>query len=404
MAKYLDDNGLLYFWQKIKTIFATQQDLSDLEETVQGIVSEGGEPNVIDTVKVNGSALTPDANKAVNITVGQGSANGTIAVNGSDVSVKGLGSAAYTASTAYDTSGAAAAVLGSSTDAATANTVYGAKAAAAAAQADADALETLVGSTSVSSQITSAVNALDSSITAETNKAIASVTITNGKISASTKVTIPTNNNQLTNGAGYQTASDVSAAIAESGGEANVIETVKVNGTAQTVTDKAVDITVPTAGTSTPVMDGTGAVGTSSNFARADHVHPKDTSKANLASPTFTGTPKAPTATAGTNTTQIATTAFVQTAVEAAQVGAAMFQGTVNANTDISGLSSYKKGYYWVVATAGTYVGETCEVGDMIFCIKDRGSSYAASDFSVVQNNLSLTAITNSEIDTIIAA
>jgi hypothetical protein len=39
------------------------------------------------------------------------------------------------------------------------------------------------------------------------------------------------------------------------------------------------------------------------------------TSKANLASPTFTGTPAAPTAAAGTNTTQIATTAFVGTAV-----------------------------------------------------------------------------------------
>ena len=37
--------------------------------------------------------------------------------------------------------------------------------------------------------------------------------------------------------------------------------------------------------------------------------------KANLASPTFTGTPLAPTAAAATNTTQIATTAFVQTAV-----------------------------------------------------------------------------------------
>jgi hypothetical protein len=37
--------------------------------------------------------------------------------------------------------------------------------------------------------------------------------------------------------------------------------------------------------------------------------------KAALSSPTFTGTPKAPTASAGTNTTQIATTAFVQTAV-----------------------------------------------------------------------------------------
>jgi hypothetical protein len=34
--------------------------------------------------------------------------------------------------------------------------------------------------------------------------------------------------------------------------------------------------------------------------------------KANLVSPTFTGTPSAPTAETGTNTTQIATTAFVQ--------------------------------------------------------------------------------------------
>lgn len=39
------------------------------------------------------------------------------------------------------------------------------------------------------------------------------------------------------------------------------------------------------------------------------------TSLAPLASPTFTGTPAAPTATFGTNTTQIATTAFVQSAV-----------------------------------------------------------------------------------------
>jgi len=40
--------------------------------------------------------------------------------------------------------------------------------------------------------------------------------------------------------------------------------------------------------------------------------------KANIASPEFTGTPKAPTATAGTNTTQIATTEFVTAAVAAA--------------------------------------------------------------------------------------
>ena len=37
--------------------------------------------------------------------------------------------------------------------------------------------------------------------------------------------------------------------------------------------------------------------------------------KANLASPALTGTPTAPTAAKGTNTTQIATTAFVQAAI-----------------------------------------------------------------------------------------
>ena len=44
-------------------------------------------------------------------------------------------------------------------------------------------------------------------------------------------------------------------------------------------------------------------------------------SKANTASPTFTGTPAAPTATVGSNTTQIATTAFVTSAITAQGLG-----------------------------------------------------------------------------------
>lgn len=59
-----------------------------------------------------------------------------------------------------------------------------------------------------------------------------------------------------------------------------------------------------------PIMDSIAAQGTSPRVSRQDHVHPSDTTKANLASPTFTGTPTAPTATVGTNTTQVATTAF----------------------------------------------------------------------------------------------
>ena len=36
---------------------------------------------------------------------------------------------------------------------------------------------------------------------------------------------------------------------------------------------------VPAASTTTPIMNGTGAVGSSSNYARADHVHPSDTTR-----------------------------------------------------------------------------------------------------------------------------
>jgi hypothetical protein len=78
------------------------------------------------------------------------------------------------------------------------------------------------------------------------------------------------------------------------------------------------------AGSATPLVNGTAAVGTSLRYARQDHVHPTDTTRAPLASPAFTGTPSLPTGTtgvtqtAGNNTTALATTAFVTAAVPAA--------------------------------------------------------------------------------------
>ncbi len=53
--QYLDDNGLLYYHNRLKQLFATK--------------AEAGDENTIETVKVNGSALTPDAQKAVNVAV-----------------------------------------------------------------------------------------------------------------------------------------------------------------------------------------------------------------------------------------------------------------------------------------------------------------------------------------------
>ena len=58
-------------------------------------------------------------------------------------------------------------------------------------------------------------------------------------------------------------------------------------------------------------MDGAQSVGVLNTVARGDHVHPTDTSRAPLASPSFTGTPAAPTPATGTRSTQLATTAFV---------------------------------------------------------------------------------------------
>jgi len=52
----------------------------------------------------------------------------------------------------------------------------------------------------------------------------------------------------------------------------------------------------------------------------------------NFASPTFTGTPVAPTAAAGTNTTQIATTAFVTTGLQAAYPVGSIYMSTVATN------------------------------------------------------------------------
>jgi hypothetical protein len=74
------------------------------------------------------------------------------------------------------------------------------------------------------------------------------------------------------------------------------------------------------AASTNPIMNGAVAIGTATTWARADHVHASDTSRAPLASPSLTGVPLAPTASPGTSTTQIATTAFVALAAAAAGV------------------------------------------------------------------------------------
>lgn len=73
-----------------------QQQIEALETRVDDIVEVGGEPNVLEGVKVNGVALAI-ANKIVDILIATGTGNGTLAVNGVDVAVKGLAALAYKA-------------------------------------------------------------------------------------------------------------------------------------------------------------------------------------------------------------------------------------------------------------------------------------------------------------------
>ena len=80
--------------------------------------------------------------------------------------------------------------------------------------------------------------------------------------------------------------------------------------------------------TTTPSMNGAAASGSLGTVSDAGHIHPTDTTRAPLASPAFTGTPTAPTATLGTNTTQLATTAFVAAAVPVVTTSTPLINGT----------------------------------------------------------------------------
>ena len=113
----------------------------------------------------------------------------------------------------------------------------------------------------------------------------------------------------------------------------------------------------------------------------------RDNTKAPLNSPQFTGEPTAPTPAADDDSTRIATTAFVQALMRVAEAMA--FKGTIGASgatvTELP--ATHKHGWTDIVATAGTYAGQTCEVGDMIICVTD-GSTAKDSDWTVIQSNL----------------
>lgn len=66
--KYLNNTGLSYYHNRIKTMFASQTDFDTLEDKVDDLIAEGGEPNVIETISVNGTNIPP-SNKNIALTI-----------------------------------------------------------------------------------------------------------------------------------------------------------------------------------------------------------------------------------------------------------------------------------------------------------------------------------------------
>lgn len=111
--------------EKVKNDYALKTELSALSEKVEGLVTAGGEPNKLEGVKVNGTALAI-AEKMVDILIATGTENGSISVNGADVAIKGLAALAFKAKVSQtDLDEALAAVLAGKADAATTLAGYG---------------------------------------------------------------------------------------------------------------------------------------------------------------------------------------------------------------------------------------------------------------------------------------
>lgn len=165
--------------QAIKTwatgLFAKDADLDALDAKVDEIISEGGEPNTIESISVNGTAVAPDAQKNVALTVPTAT---------SDLTNDGDGTSNFATESYVQLNGGKIDVI--------------------------------------------QVNGTAQTIT---NKTV--------NITVPTKVSDLQNDGDGTSGSEFATKSYVDT----NGGK---IDTISVNGTQQTITNKNVDITVPT--------------------------------------------------------------------------------------------------------------------------------------------------------------
>lgn len=194
--KFLSQDGLLYYWQSLKTILANKvdkqtgkglstNDYSTAEKTKLTNIAAGAQVNVIQSIKVNNVVQGVDA-KAVNITVPTVTSDLT---NDSNF----VSDANYVHSDNNYT-------------------------------------------TTEKTKLNGIADGADENIIQTIKVNNAAQTVTNKEVN----ISVPTNNNQLTNGAGYQTASDVSTAIAAAVGQItgfsfSIVQELPQTGSAGTI-------------------------------------------------------------------------------------------------------------------------------------------------------------------------
>ena len=162
----------VYSWAKASTKPTyTADEIEGLEEYISGQIQDTDTQYQIIASGTNGIQLQsrPKTGGAwsnvgspitITYTLETGTTNGTVSFNGTEVAVKGLGSAAYTESSAYDAAGTAAGVqttvTGTSSDASTAITIYGTRKYAAEQATAAQTAATNAAKTYTDGQITQA--------------------------------------------------------------------------------------------------------------------------------------------------------------------------------------------------------------------------------------------------------
>jgi alpha-tubulin suppressor-like RCC1 family protein len=118
--------------------------------------------------------------------------------------------------------------------------------------------------------------------------------------------------------------------------------------------------------------------------------------KAPLASPALVGTPTAPTAAASTNTTQVATTAFVQAQIttQIATLDVSVHKGTIDCSANPN-YPAAERGDVYRVSVAGKIgggSGPSVESGDMLICNVDSSASgnhaTVGGNWSIIQANI----------------